>query len=58
MKKLIAKLCIWTLGKLGYNNSYVKNNEVVISVDATNAIRQLQRLSVELTKLKKDLDGL
>lgn len=58
MKTLIAKLCIWVLGKLGYNNSYVKGNEITITMDVRDAVKALKKLTYEAEQLKKALDGL
>jgi hypothetical protein len=58
MKKLIAKICLWILGKLGYEKNYSRKNEIVISVDASGAIKQLDKLRVKAEQLKKELDGL
>lgn len=58
MKKLIAKLCIWILGKLGYDNDYHEKNTIVISIDADAAINDMDRLIKATKKLQYELDSL
>jgi uncharacterized membrane protein YhfC len=58
MKKLIAKICIWILGKLGYEKNYAQKNEIIINCNTEQAVKQLKKLSFELDKLKHDLNGL
>jgi len=49
---------MWLLGKLGYENGYSKKNEITITVDASGAIKQLDRLALKAKQLKQELDGL
>ncbi len=55
MKKLIAKVCIWILGKLGYDNAYVPVNEIKITIDARDVIKQMQKMNYELDQIKHKL---
>lgn len=59
MKKLIAKICIWILGKLGYNNTYRSEDAVIkINVDTSEAVRNLKVVIAEIDRLKKSINGL
>lgn len=58
MKKLIAKLCIWVLNKLGYEADYTKKTEIKITVDASGAIKTLQKIQYQVEQLKKEMHGL
>ena len=58
MKTLIAKACIWILGKLGYDNKYSLINQITITVDAKDAINDIDKLVRHLKILKAETDGL
>lgn len=53
MKKTIAKICMWTLGKLGYEKSYTPQYEIKISIDAEDAIKTIKKLQYETERLKE-----
>lgn len=58
MKKIVAKLCIWILGKIGYENGYSKKNEIVITVNADQALVNIDRVQKAVKKLKFELDAI
>jgi hypothetical protein len=57
MKKLIATICIWILGKLGYDNRYNPVDTIRISIDSSDAMRAIKKINVELEKMNSLLQG-
>lgn len=56
MKKLIANLLIWCLGKLGYEKNYQNKHTIKIHIDTGGADKKLKRLTEDAERLKKILD--
>jgi hypothetical protein len=53
MKKLIAKLCMWILGKLGYSTNYQKDNTQVVLIKYKVDDTELKRSIGVIEDLKK-----
>ena len=58
MKKLIARICIWTLDRLGYDNVYSDPYTIEIKVDAKEAVKSLNHLIYKMEQMKKALPNL
>jgi len=58
MKHRIAKFFMWCLRVLDYQNQYSPKNNVRITADVSQAVKELKRMEHQVNKLQKGLDKL
>lgn len=49
---------MYILYQLGYESNFSRKNEIIITVDAKSAIKEIDKLAFKARELKKELDGL